>query len=118
MSLRNVDIILNTLRIIFNKQNFSLIKNQTTIILLKDPSFLKNIIRTADRLIEIYFYYNSIIKNKAFTDYQFYSLLKILNDFGILLTDLFEKNTFLKPFQFYGQKLSKFLIKFFYLINI
>lgn len=110
MSLRNFDIILDTLRVILKHQNAASINHTTTDILLKDPTFIKNIIATADRLVEIYFNYEKL-ENTAITDHQFYSLISIINDYGILLAEIHENVSFLKPFYFYGQKLGMFNIK-------
>lgn len=92
---RNFDIIHSTLKLLIkNEQNSSDSEH------IQNWNFSRNLLIIADRLL------SGRQQTPIFTR-QFFEVLETLNEYGRILAGIHLNKSFLKPFQFVGEKIGK-----------
>lgn len=89
----NFDIIHSTLKLIIKNENTSNSEH------IQDLNFSRNLLIIADRLL------SGRQRTQIFSQ-QFFQLLDTLNEYGRILARIHQNTTFLKPFQFVGEKIG------------
>ena len=96
---RNVDLAIDTFEaIIFSEAKSSFSVDRRNSRHARDSQFTKDILNIAEALLD-----------SELTEIQFYKIVTLLFDYGILLSSMHESASYLKPFQHVKSNICKFL---------
>lgn len=97
---RNIDLTINILEgIVLTEASRTLTQNRKISRHVKDSKFTRDIIDITDSLLDA-----------ELSNNQFYKIITLLYDYGILLSTLHESAIYLKPFQIVRSNICKFLL--------